>query len=881
MIAFSLIIDNTPVDLFQDETIVLTRQVKDLIDLTSARTDFTQQIVIPSTKTNDAIFQNYFDENAELSGWNAFLKLDAEIYIHSIPIFNGCIELKSVKFKNGNPKQYNVIFYGDVKNALTLFGEDTLIDVDWTDYDHTINYANIKASWNQTFVAGTSNAGDIIYPVVDWEKGYIYSNTNVTLLNNIKLSNRGLAVNDFRPMIRLKAMMVNIFDKIGYTLGGTLLTQTQFDDMYVIPMGQAGPLRNPLNTDANIDITMGVTVLPISMNWTKMPLTTVVTDVLGLWSIPNDEYTSPFNGGSVTFKYTMDITALPGAAGAGIRTSISVNGFYVSSKVTTALVTITDSINLPYLSKGDVVSLEYQTTQGATVTNVVFETTEVNFGIDGNTVNLSAAMPQVKVSEFIDGFLKLFNAIIIPNGTNNFDIHNIDEWYDTGTTLDWTRYLDTTEIDHDKLEIPRAVKMSHREGKDLSNQAFLSLNNRRFGAARFSPDVDFASDDFNLESIFNIGVPSIMREVNDLGVVIDITDLQMMVMLDNDSKAVQHDLNLVFFAGKKTITSTYYFDGNLETTFPLISPFAADPTITATQSLTFGLEATFNGSIATNTLFTKYWQRYLSRLYSSNSRLVKVRAIIPVGEWLTLQMNDTVALSGNYYKIQKIEYDILKEEANLELVTYQDVDVISWSSTGNVPAWTDPISHPTKGVTVIKGVASRDIVNGRVYAGNEYITLNDQVTYGDNTLLSLKNQMAKANSRLSSYTAYESTPYTLAITGAAIPVRLSQTLGIGDDTRYTFDNANDGISDNYGGQFVLTANVSFEQVGSKDVKFYISVGGTTTLATAISYGDSTSISLDISMNVGANSLVQLMVLDLNAESHTLDIDSATLTMKLI
>ena len=40
-----------PLDLFSDETIQLTRQIKELQDLSNAHTDFTQQFTIPSTPT--------------------------------------------------------------------------------------------------------------------------------------------------------------------------------------------------------------------------------------------------------------------------------------------------------------------------------------------------------------------------------------------------------------------------------------------------------------------------------------------------------------------------------------------------------------------------------------------------------------------------------------------------------------------------------------------------------------------------------------------------------------------------------------------------------------------------------------------------------------
>jgi hypothetical protein len=163
---FSLVIEGRPVDLFNDETIQLTRAIKDFLT-TAARTDFTQQFNIPSTAVNDPIFQNYFDENSVLSGWNAFLKLDAIIYIHSIPIFNGCIEVDWVSsLKTGCHDNITLIFYGQGKTAIADFGEKTLPMVDWSAYNHTVNYTTVIDSW-----FGNLLSGKVLYPVADWHIG--------------------------------------------------------------------------------------------------------------------------------------------------------------------------------------------------------------------------------------------------------------------------------------------------------------------------------------------------------------------------------------------------------------------------------------------------------------------------------------------------------------------------------------------------------------------------------------------------------------------------------------------------------------------------------------------------------------------------------------
>jgi hypothetical protein len=129
---YSLVIDNTPVDLFNDESINLTRQLKDLQELSTVYTDFTQSINIPASPNNNTIFSNWFSENALLTGWNPNNGLDANILIHGLPVFEGRIELKGAKFLDGLPSSYDVIFYGKSKSILDLWGESLLNEIDFS-----------------------------------------------------------------------------------------------------------------------------------------------------------------------------------------------------------------------------------------------------------------------------------------------------------------------------------------------------------------------------------------------------------------------------------------------------------------------------------------------------------------------------------------------------------------------------------------------------------------------------------------------------------------------------------------------------------------------------------------------------------------------------
>ena len=276
-----------PVDLFQDETIQLTRAIKDFLT-TAARTDFTQQFNIPSTAVNDPIFQNYFDENSVFTGWNAFLKLDAIIYIHSIPIFNGCIELTGVEFKNGLPRQYNLIFYGQGKKAVANWGEKTLPMVDWSDYNHVANVSNVLDSWD-----GNLLSGKILYPLADWHIGLSYVK-GLGISNN--LYQGGIDVSDLRPSILLKEMITACFSDIGYTLSGSLLGKNYFDNLYVAPMSGAGAVQNTANEDAKINVSKSSFTLGTTFQNLPLVFDTVTSDPLSLYDLGTGEYTVPFTG---------------------------------------------------------------------------------------------------------------------------------------------------------------------------------------------------------------------------------------------------------------------------------------------------------------------------------------------------------------------------------------------------------------------------------------------------------------------------------------------------------------------------------------------------------------------------------------------------------
>jgi hypothetical protein len=156
-----------PIDLFQDESVELNRQLKDLQDLSTVWTDYTQNFQIPASDTNNLIFSDWFDENVVLGAWNPNIGKNATLLIHSLPVYEGRVEFIGCKYKDGIPQLYNIVFYGTTKKILDVWGEKLLNHDMWGAYDHTANYTNILASWNQTLING-----DILWPIADYNQGW-------------------------------------------------------------------------------------------------------------------------------------------------------------------------------------------------------------------------------------------------------------------------------------------------------------------------------------------------------------------------------------------------------------------------------------------------------------------------------------------------------------------------------------------------------------------------------------------------------------------------------------------------------------------------------------------------------------------------------------
>ena len=90
---------------------------------------------------------------------------------------------------------------------------------------------------------------------------------------------------------------------------------------------------------------------------------------------------------------------------------------------------------------------------------------------------------------------------------------------------------------------------------------------------------------------------------------------------------------------------------------------------TDSRTLLFNNESAAYGQIPTGTLYSEYWEQYINLLYNPKTRLLECSAIIPLADYVNMELNDVVNFRGSYYHLRAInEYSLKTGECILQLL---------------------------------------------------------------------------------------------------------------------------------------------------------------------------------------------------------------------
>jgi hypothetical protein len=666
-------------ELFSDEKISVNSSIQNVNDISKTFTDFSQTFTVPASKQNNKIFRHWY-ENSNDNGFSTLVKADAYIEIDTILFRSGKIQLESANVKDGQPQDYSITFIGALGSLKDKFNGLFLKDL--TDETYTFAYTGPIVLSKITNTTST----DIMFPLISSDRYWLYGGSG---LNNINDATKPIYYNELFPALRLKPILNMIETQFGINFDGTttepstFLSDARFTNAYL--WLKNSETFNPLffgkpfiSSAVTYDTENEISTFDVSTNTMNYvnpepfanegPMTAdcLFTARTGPSAIGKKYWFEIFYNG----KRILILSDIIASGGGGSYGFISANALPtkggnidINSKngEYTYKLSCEIDINLTNLT------FEYEsryTDGGSPVIYESFSVTIPNYTYLAK-INIGSIMPEIKIEDFFSGLLKMFNLTCYSKDGINYTIRQIEEYYLNSNTIDITKYIKSDSNNLNRIKTYKKINFEYEKSQSLVNVGFNSANGIEYGSLFYDTTND--GDEYNIKLPFEDLNFNNLKDKLQVGYALK-TDLQKYI----PKPVILYDYNPT---DTTDLTSTnFYFSTNLVgsgASFNTYKAFGQEYTNgTDTYSLNFGLQqSTLTNDLIDKGLYDQYYSNYITNIFDSKARLIKVSGILPTSLLTTLKLNDRLIIRDKRYLINTMTTDLTTGEVQFELLT--------------------------------------------------------------------------------------------------------------------------------------------------------------------------------------------------------------------
>ena len=674
-------VEGQRLDLFSDESINVTQSIQNIKDISKIFTDFSKSFSVPASKTNNKIFKHYNNKNI-VGGFDARNKKDALLEINNKPFREGKVKLEGVNLKNGITDSYKITFFGNTVNLKDVLVDYKLETLDWLDNFSTSYSANkvkellengLDVSFNENvyqnavvapLITNTTRLfydSDETYPAYpDALGGNLYDGSTYDATTH-----SGVYFEELKYAIRIHLIVKAIQEEYGLVFSEDFFNENnkEYYDLYMW-----------LHRDK------GRAFEGESITTIVQPLTTASRARFAF--LPDRLIVFPQDfGGKLT--YSLNITTSVAATfkfsikkdGINYKSNTVENGQQLS--ITGDLISSSTGYKL-FIESEDIFTFNVSWTVNDAYNAESFTSTATNVAM--NTVRqfiITEQIPNMKIIDFLTGLFKTFNLTAYQRD-GVIVIDTLDRYYDASPNV-WA--IDEF-VDTDQEVVDNAIPFSEIDFRFKGDNTFLSkkhtnITSQEWGELRYTSEDGFLDASPN---VYKVEIPFEHMKFERLldnfdksnttiqygWFVDDNTDTYvgeplLFYPVQNSGTDIRFLNNETYIdANSKSTVSTYYIASN---------SLSLDPAVSR-SNINFYLQAneyTFNIAF-TDTLFQKYYKKYIDNVFDIRNRLTKVNAYLPLNFLLKYQLNDKIRLRGDFYKINSITSDLITGKADIELI---------------------------------------------------------------------------------------------------------------------------------------------------------------------------------------------------------------------
>ena len=690
-------INDQIIDLFDDENIEVSSSVQNINDIAKVFTDFSQQFTVPASPRNNEVFRYYYQNDVE-DGFIAKTRQPARIEINYTPFRRGKIQLEGAELNDGQVQHYVITFYGDVVTLKDLFGDDKLRDLDYNiNFEYT--YANVRDSITSTALE------DVRFPLISSERVWTYNDGS-----GIDLSAYAINYTELQPAVRVAKVIEAIENTYGVTFTGNFLEDNKFKKLYTWWKNAEEPTYNTealaleFNPSAVTCISefngqnAGIFTNEVRLNYVNLNNVTTPPNWV-VWSGSAFHSISIYIGNtSSSDTYYLDIfrngvliNSIQASGDTLFNPVNSINNYAGLSEIYTFEVRAEGTpVNFDfYINYKFVADYIYDDGGGAIPEVVEYECQFETLGnVMSSNLNFALSAPDMLVSEYFSGVLRMFNLTCYPTDELTFQVEPLEFWYSIGEEIDITQYTDVTKIKVDRPKLYDNIEFNWVESKAFLNEAYKDINNRQYGTLRNYFGYD--GGDFKIDLPFET---LLFQKFDNV-------DLQVSYSLETqpDYKPyIPAPVMLYLYDVKEC--SFFLTDGVTPEEIVSYMPFGQEIYYnSADYSINFNEEiSSLTLEPVYNSLYNTYYRAYLQNLFADKTRLVTVETNLPLRLLNSIQLNDALIIRDKKYRINLMKSQLTTGKVTLELIT----DIVTQPRTvpplvPSVPIGGDEIAVPIK-----------------------------------------------------------------------------------------------------------------------------------------------------------------------------------------
>lgn len=636
------------IELFDDENISVTSSIQNINNISKVFTDYSQQFTVPASTNNNEIFKHWY-ENSIDNGFDHRIKYRGFIEVENVPFRYGGFALNNVQIKNNRIENYGIVFYGDTKNISDLIKEDKLNSLDFSSLNHSFTATEVRNRIN-----GTTN-DNVKYPLLAHDRIYDYNNASA---NDVTTNTGSILWRSLFPAISLPFIMQKIQDKYNITFTGAFLNYTQFNKLHMLFKNSESFVVPTLSQKINF------TTKDSQLNDQEVNLT---TDEIGFRlrstssfrllririvpTLSNIPYTVEVrrNGEPYLFFNNLTGTTINSFFSGGINTQSLSDKFtiYISSNTP-----MTYTSELRYQIGIGTGSLNYVANAPSTTTQSI--------------IDIGRYTPEIKIMDFLNGLIKMFNLVIIPENETTFELIPLELYYNNGVFKDISTNVITDDIDIKKTSMYKNINFNFESSENVLNTRFRELFTAQrgfdYGDLKYEQIDSLESATYEIKLPFENPMFERKNSSNFQTLTFKNKDLNNYVpkpvlMYLNPLQSVSPAIKLNQEGGSFVNINNYYrfsnevFNGTL-------------------MSLNWGAEiSTWELNDSINGLYQRHYSNYIGNIFDLKARLLIVKCKFNPVELSNIKLNDRIIIRDKKYTINSMKCDLISGEVDMELLS--------------------------------------------------------------------------------------------------------------------------------------------------------------------------------------------------------------------